>query len=215
MNQFPSDKERFLLPTPTAYLELLTTAPKDEDLIGRVVIIAHPHPLQGGTMDNKVVTTLARTFNDMGLRAVRFNFRGVGESEGDYDDGIGETDDLVAVFHWVQKTCPGFEIWLAGFSFGAYVSYRAATISPCKDVVTQLISIAPPVQYPGFHELPAPKMPWLIVQGEDDEVVDANAVFEWAAEFEEPPQVIRMLETSHFFHGKLIELKNVLKEVLR
>jgi alpha/beta superfamily hydrolase len=211
--KFPEDRAHFLIQGAAGNIELATTSPVPDDS-EKVAIICHPHPLQGGTMENKVVTTLVRTFHDMGVRTVRFNFRGVGQSEGQHDEGIGETHDLLTVFEWVKSNCPGFEIYLAGFSFGSYIAHRAATATRIKENISLLISIAPPVQYPGFHQLPAPEMPWLIVQGEDDEIVDARAVFEWASEFDPVPEIIRFPGTGHFFHGKLVELKNTLKESL-
>ena len=178
----------------------------------RVIVICHPHPVHGGTMDNKVVTTLMRTFNELDFYTVRFNFRGVGKSAGSFAEGIGETEDLLSVLDWVTHVLPDGELWLAGFSFGSYIAYRAATITSYKDKIKQLICVAPPASYPEFKDLPAPTMPWLVVQGEADEVIDAEVVFSWVASFALPPQLIRMAQTSHFFHGKLIELRNLLKQ---
>jgi alpha/beta superfamily hydrolase len=187
--------------------------------VGITGIICHPHSLMGGTMQNKVVTTIARAFGDLGLRTIRFNFRGVGASEGVYDRGIGETEDLLAIINWVRTQRPEDKIWLAGFSFGAYVSLRAA--SQTTEVIEQLVSIAPPPMYTtqkldiAFDvNLPRPRCPWLVVQGDADEVVVPQHVFDWIASMDNPPKLIRMPDATHFFHGRLVELREVLVEVL-
>jgi len=194
----------FHLPGPAGKLEVLTSMPANnvKPIVG---VICHPHPLFGGTMHNKVVYTIARAFKELGLPSVRFNFRGVGTSEGKYDEGKGETEDLLAILQWVKQVKPEATIWLAGFSFGSYVATRAAMHWPTQ----QLISVAPPVVNFNFAEL-APDCPWLIVQGDADEIVDPNAVFAWIATLPKPPEVIRMQGASHFFHGELIELRQAL-----
>jgi uncharacterized protein len=208
---FPIENSHFFLDGLSGHIDVETTFVSTLNK-KRIIIICHPHPLFQGTMDNKVVTTLMRTFSELNFCTVRFNFRGVGKSEGTFDQGIGETDDLVTVLNWVEQCLPDYELWLAGFSFGAYVAYRAATVSIYKGKIKQLICVAPPASYPEFAELPAPKMPWLVIQGEADEVIDANIVFDWVKGFAMSPQLIRMPETSHFFHGKLVELKQLLQE---
>jgi uncharacterized protein len=205
---FPTVETQFFLPGPTGRLELATTAPKQARTPGAVAIVCHPHSLHGGSMNNKVVTTLIRAFNQLGLYTIRFNFRGVEKSEGTYDAGIGETEDLRAVIHWVRHCLPAAEIWLAGFSFGSYVAARAATMIP----VDQLISIAPPVHHFGFVDLPAVPAPWLVIQGDNDEVVDPNAVFAWVKKRIPAPRLIVMAEASHFFHGRLVELREHIVE---
>jgi alpha/beta superfamily hydrolase len=207
---FPTElKAQFTLPGPIGDLELATTFPK-ENTNGKVIVICHPHPLYGGSMDNKVITTLMRSFNQLGFKTVRFNFRGVGQSIGEHDKGLGEANDLVAIIDWLAEALPDDHIWLAGFSFGAYVAYRVAGLAAMKRVVQQLILVAPPVFYPEFSQLPQPGIPSLVLQGEADEVVEPELVFQWAAKKQKPIKVQRFPETSHFFHGKLINLKNVL-----
>jgi alpha/beta superfamily hydrolase len=199
-----------LLPGPAGALELACTLPDEGSARRGVAIIAHPHPLQGGTMHNKVVTITERALLELGLATVRFNFRGAGRSEGAHDNGVGETDDLVAIAQWARAQRPGDALWLAGFSFGSYVTLRAAgSVQPA-----QLVLIAPPVGRWDFAGVAAPACPWLIVQGEDDEVVDANAVFAWAATLQPPAQLIRMPETGHFFHRRLMDLRGALKNAL-
>jgi uncharacterized protein len=200
----------FALNGPAGTLELLSHWPDGEPR-AIVAIVCHPHPLHGGTMHNKVVTMVERALSELGLKTVRFNFRGVGGSTGAFDDGIGETDDLFAVLEWVQRALPQHELVLAGFSFGAYVALRAAQVLKLK----QLISIAPPVDRFGFRDLKQPACPWLIVQGEADEVVEPDHVFRWAEALKPPAQLVRMPDTSHFFHRKLMDLRGVIKNSLK
>jgi len=199
-----------LIPGPTGQLELNITCP--EGLVKpRFGIVCHPLPTGGGTMNNKVVTTVTRAFQASGMGSVRFNFRGVGKSEGEFDDGIGEVEDLLAVFKWVQQQYPDAEFLLAGFSFGSYVAYRASAKWPIK----QLICIAPPVHHYAYTELPEPSCPLLVVQGEADEIVPADQVFDWVDILEKPATLIRYPEVGHFFHGKLVELRDDLIQYLK
>ena len=208
---FPQDRQaKFLLTGPAGQLEILTTYPESPPNPPTIVVICHPHPLYGGTLHNKVVYTLARSFNSMGLATVRFNFRGVGISQGSYDNGLGETEDLLAILRWLKTSCPESEIWLAGFSFGAYVAARAAKKWPVK----QLILLAPPLENFPFKELAPFSCPCLLLQGDEDEVVSPTAVFAWIASLENPPQVIKISGASHFFHGKLIQLRDSLINTL-
>ncbi|MEO5561389.1 MAG: alpha/beta fold hydrolase [Dokdonella sp.] len=207
---FPQSAGGVLLAGAAGAIELACALPEPHVARAGVAIIAHPHPLQGGTMHNKVVTILERALLELGLATVRFNFRGVGQSEGVHDNGAGETDDLVAIAAWLREVRPGDTRWLAGFSFGSYVTLRAAArVHPA-----QLILIAPPVGRWDFSDIAAPACPWLIVQGEEDEVVDAKAVFAWAATLQPPPQLVRMPETGHFFHRRLMDLRGAVKNAL-
>ena len=141
----------------------------------RFGIVCHPHPLYGGTMDNKVVTTVARALREAGMPTVRFNFRGVGKSGGDYDSGEGETDDADAVASFGAHRWPGRRLVIAGFSFGSYVAMRLSQ----RRHPSHLITIAPPVDGFDFSGMRAPDCPWLVVQGDPDEVVDAQNVTRW------------------------------------
>ncbi len=163
-------------------------------------------------MHNKVVTIVERALRESGLFTVRFNFRGVGESAGSYDEGRGEGDDLAAVVEWVRGVRPeGWELWLAGFSFGSYVVLaNARRIDPAA-----LITVAPPVGRWAFEGLEVPECPWLVVQGEDDEVVDAQAVFDWIESLPNSPTLVRMPETGHFFHRRLMDLRGAIKNAVR
>jgi alpha/beta superfamily hydrolase len=155
---------------------------------------------------------LARSLRELGLDTVRFNFRGTGNSEGSFADGIGEADDLRAVATWFRAQRPEAALWLAGFSFGAYVSLRmAAELQP-----SMLISIAPPVRRSwDFDSLVPPTCPWLVIQGEADEVVDPQAVFDWIDTMRDPPDLVRMPGTGHFFHRKLMDLRGAIKHGVR
>lgn len=210
MQEFPPTETTFLLPGPAGDLEVSTTPLETENSRHAVAIICHPHPLHGGTMNNKVVTTLVRTFKELGLRTVRFNFRGVGKSVGSFAEGVGEVEDLLAVVAWVKKTCPQDAIWLAGFSFGGYIAAKVATQIP----VAQLVTIAP--QASRFTQSPFPPItaPWVLVQGDQDEVVPPEEVFAWVETLNPKPAVIRMTGAGHFFHGRLIELRDTLVSVL-
>lgn len=201
---FPCVGETVLIPGPCGNIEALTSCP-DNESSNAVCIICHPHPLYGGTMQNKVVHYIAKTMGQMGLRTVRFNFRGVGKSEGSYDEGVGETEDLLAIIDWVKGRSADYEIWLAGFSFGAYTALAAATrVDPA-----QLITVAPPVNILDFTILDKPSCPWLLIQGAEDEVVPSNKVLNWAQKIE-GIDIVSLDGIDHFFHGKLNVLNSVL-----
>lgn len=168
-----------------------------------IAVCCHPHPQHGGAMGNKVIYTASRTLAALGVISIRFNFRGVGKSEGSYADGIGEQDDLIAVVKWSQKQHPDKKLILCGFSFGAHISAMQAA----KLGADLLISIAPPIGRIAFNGFEPPMCDWLIIQGENDELVDAEKVKDWSNEFLEPPKLVMMPEASHFFHGKLLDLR--------
>lgn len=208
--QFPDSTASFLLDGPAGPLEVATAKPIADARAGTAVI-CHPHSLQGGTMTNKVVTTLERALRELGLATVRFNFRGVGQSGGSFDDGVGESEDLARVAAWVHQVQPGDALWLAGFSFGSFVALRSAKrLAP-----TQLIQIAPPVGRWAFAPIELPECPWLVVQGENDEIVDAQAVYAWIDQLPRAVQLVKLPDTSHFFHGKLVELRSVVQDGVR
>jgi len=175
-----------------------------------IMIVCHPHPQHGGSMDNKVVHSLARAGHELGLATLRFNYRGVGKSEGEYAQGIGETDDLLAVMDWLDDHFHGVPIWLAGFSFGAYVVMRASSQRDIK----QLITVAPAVNLLRFEGLAAPTCPWLLVQGTEDEIVPFDKVQEWLEQLTTPPKTVFFEGVGHFFHGQLVKLRSSLVEKL-
>ncbi|MCW0218659.1 MAG: hypothetical protein OJI67_10085, partial [Prosthecobacter sp.] len=174
-----------------------------------VALLGHPHSLQGGSMNNKVVTTMARAFRELNIPSLRFNFRGVGASQGVYDAGAGESEDMLALMRLWHAAFPDTRFIFAGFSFGSYVAWRAAAQSPHA----LLISIAPAVHHYDYKALPAPH-PWCVIQGDDDEVVPAQLVLDFAAQAVPPLPIVRFAETGHFFHGKLLELKTALIEMV-
>jgi len=161
-------------------------------------------------MENKVVHTLARTLQELGLSTVRFNYRGVGRSEGAFADGIGEAEDAIAVIDWCRGRWPGAQLWLAGFSFGCYVALRASR----EREPARLITVAPPVQRFDFATFVAPRCPWLVVQGDEDELVDCGKVLEWTRTLQPAPDVRVLSGVGHFFHGRLHELKEVVREAV-
>jgi len=175
-----------------------------------VAVICHPHPLQQGTMNNKVVTTLARTWSRRGAAAVRFNFRGVGRSEGVFDDGRGELSDALAVIDWVAaEAAPESDLYIAGFSFGGAIAFRAAGERASRALVT----VAPAISRMPL-EPRRPQCDWLVVQGLEDEIVSAESVLNWCAAFEPSPIIDTMDGVGHFFHGRLGELANSLNRFL-
>src|SRR5450631_514969 len=178
---------------------------------GRYAIVCHPHPLFGGTMENKVVTTVGRALLETGIAVIRFNFRGVGRSSGVFDDGNGETADAVAVAAWGAARWPRRQLVVAGFSFGAYVALRLVERRPA----TALVTIAPPVGRFDFSRISAPGCPWLVVQGAADEVVDPQSVVDWVDGLEPRPQLLVMPGVGHFFHGRLHELRDAVIDAVR
>lgn len=192
---------------PAGEIELIITQQPGKSMWG---IVCHPHSLFGGTMQNKVVTTLIKTFQSIGLNTIRFNFRGVGASTGKFDSGVGELDDLIAVMNWVQEEYHHYEFWLAGFSFGAFVAAKAATKIPLK----KLVLVAPPVSNFPMKKLPLFLCPWILVQGDRDEIISAEEVYKWAKRRKPAPIILRFPNASHFFHGELIALRSELEKAL-
>lgn len=208
---FPTEAGGLLLPGPAGTLDILVDLPQAKDARNAVAIICHPHPLHGGSMHNKVVTIIERALRELGVATVRFNFRGTGASTGTFDEGRGETLDLLAVAEWLHKVRPEAELWLAGFSFGAYVALLGARHLP----VRQMVSIAPPAGRWDFAAVLPPTCPWLVVQGEEDDVVDPTAVREWIDSLPEKPALVMMPETGHFFHRRLMDLRGAIKNGVR
>ncbi len=194
--------ERLFIEGPEGPLEALVETPATP-VPGAVAVCCHPHPLFGGTMQNKVVHALARAALDLGVPAVRFNFRGVGGSGGSYDHGAGEAEDAIAVADWAARRFEASRLWAAGFSFGSFVAYRLAH----ERRAARLVAVAPPVQRFDFSLLPPPACPWLVAQGDQDELVNHDAVLEWTRELSNPPRVELFPGADHFFHGRITELR--------
>lgn len=176
-----------------------------------VAIIAHPHPLFAGTMDNKVVQTLARAFVQCGYTAVRFNFRGVGASAGEYDAGKGELQDLLAV---VRQVAPEGPIALAGFSFGAFVTSHALAALWDEGRVAKTVLVGTAASRFDVAPVPAAAQDsTLVIHGEEDDTVELSSVMDWAR-----PQILPVTvipQVGHFFHGQLPLLKNLVVRHLK
>jgi alpha/beta superfamily hydrolase len=203
----PARAVPLLIDGPAGVLEALLDDPR-EDPQGSAPagfgVICHPHPLHGGTMHNKVVYTLARACQERGMPTLRFNYRGVGASAGTYDEGRGEIQDALAVVAAGRARWPDAALTLAGFSFGSAVSLcAAAAAAPAR-----LISVAPAVMRAELASIARPACPWLIIQGEADEIVPSREVQAFAARFEPPPQLVILPGAGHFFHRRLDELRD-------
>lgn len=216
MSTTPASLERLSIPGPSGALEAVveqapggggTAAPAQASY----AVLCHPHPLFGGTMDNKVVTTLAKTLQADGIATLRFNFRGVGQSAGAFDDGLGETEDAAAVAAYGAQRWPDRRLVLAGFSFGAFVALRLAL----ERETSRLITVAPPVDRFDFSGLAAPGCPWLVVQGDADDVVDPESVSAWVEGLSPKPNLVVLPGVGHFFHGQLAQLRDAVKAALR
>jgi alpha/beta superfamily hydrolase len=197
----PRTAERLTIDGPAGPLEVVLNVP-DQQLAG-IALIAHPHPLQGGTLDNKVVQTLAKTFFSLGYAAARFNFRGVGGSAGAFADGLGETDDALAVLADARKKFgEALPVVLAGFSFGSFVQTRVAKAVKAE----RLVLIAPAVRRFAVEDVPADT---IVVHGEEDDVVPLTDVMAWARPLELP--IVVFPGCGHFFHGRLPQLQRVIQ----
>ncbi len=195
--------QRLTLPGPCGEIEALRDEPAGP--ARGVAVISHPHPLFGGTMDNKVVQTLARAFVQCGWRAVRYNFRGVGRSAGQYDDGRGEVADLLAV---VSQQAPQGALALAGFSFGAFVTSHALQQLAAHRAPEKVVLVGTAASR--FEVAPLPQVlhdRCLVVHGEQDDTVPLSSVLDWARPQSLPITVIPGGE--HFFHGQLPLLKSL------
>ena len=197
--------ERLVIPGPAGQLEVELSEPETYPAGGPVAVVCHPHSLYGGSLRNKVVHILADTLTEMGLPTVRFNFRGVGQSEGKFDQGQGEQEDLQSVVSWLRERYEGAPLWLAGFSFGAYVAYRAHRNLD----VERLLLVAPPVSLFVFGQPEPVTIPWIVIQGSEDEIVPAMEVENWIAGQPNPPEFHMMQDASHFFHGRLNDLRDL------
>ncbi len=207
----PAGEHDLLIPGKAGTIEAKLQIPEQETsskMPKAIAICCHPHPLFGGAMTNKVVHTICKTFTRMGIVALRFNFRGVGKSEGSHDKGIGECEDLLELCQLLKESWPEQELWLAGFSFGSWVSVSCARDAGAK----QLLSIAPPVQYFDFNHEQTPDCPWLVLMGEEDEIVDPSSVYQWIESQPNPPALIKIPGTGHFFHGKIARISKILKQ---
>jgi len=207
----PPHAERTSLEGPAGPLQALIETPVTEgegpgpQPVSAFAVVCHPHPLHGGTLDNKVVYTVARALEQLGAPAIRFNFRGVGASAGGYDAGRGETADALAVVAYGRRRWPQAALWLAGFSFGGAVAVGAAARAGPQ----RLIAVAPGITTLALTDAAPPACPWLIVQGDADEVVPPQAVRAWVDTLSPAPELRVLQGAGHFFHGRLNELRDV------
>jgi hypothetical protein len=195
--------ERLSIAGPAGEIDCAIDQPTAEQPLRGVAVLCHPHPQHGGTLDNKVVQTLARAFVALGYRAVRFNFRGVGDSGGAWDAGRGEVDDVLAVVSALRD--PALPLALGGFSFGGAMAAQAAARLPEGARAERLVLVGPAVQ-----NFPAPPVPadTLVVHGELDDVVPLSALLDWARPQSLPVTVVP--GAGHFFHGQISLLKTLI-----
>jgi alpha/beta superfamily hydrolase len=195
----PRNTERLTVEGPAGPIEVVHNVPGPA--VRGVALVCHPHPLQGGTLDNKVVQTLAKTFFGLGYVAVRFNFRGVGQSAGTFDDGNGETDDALAVLARARaRFGASLPVALAGFSFGSYVQTRLAE----RVAAERLVLVAPAVKRFAVRNV-APET--IVIHGDEDDVVPLADVLAWASPQQLP--IVVFPGCGHFFHGRLPQLSRI------
>jgi hypothetical protein len=205
MSKLPKTENLFIS-GPAGRLEALLESPQEGETIGGAVI-CHPHPEHGGTMQNKVTHTLARAFVAKGFATLRFNFRGVGQSEGKFDEGDGEVQDALAAVRTMRDRIGTQKLWLAGFSFGAAIAIHAADeVRP-----SGLVSVAPAISRVSKRRGPQPDCPWLIIQGDEDELVAVADTIAFVNEMEPGPELQIFDGTEHFFHGKLVRLRHAVE----
>lgn len=204
MSSKPPRSRKTSIAGPVGSLEAIVETPVEAEPLG-MVVVCHPHPQHGGTMHNKVAHTLARSFVRMGYAALRFNFRGTQGSEGNYNEGVGELDDALAALRWMRTEFPDGPAWLAGFSFGAAIALRAAI----AETVDGLVTVAPAVSRFANGLTSQPECPWLIVQGDKDELVDVEETISWFNELTPGPELAVMADAEHFFHGRLVDLREI------
>jgi alpha/beta superfamily hydrolase len=204
--------EKFILAGAAGAMECVLDLPGDaaDGVAPRgVALIAHPHPLYGGTMDNKVAQTLARTFTGLGYAAVRFNFRGVGASEGVHDNGHGETDDMAILLAQMRTRFPGLPVALAGFSFGTFVSAQLQQrLTAAGEPAERLVLIGSAAGKWAMPDVPADS---ILIHGEVDDTITLAAVLDWARPQDIP--VIVIPGADHFFHRKLGHIKNLVTQL--
>jgi alpha/beta superfamily hydrolase len=198
------------IPGAAGPLEALLDKPAGEPRAA--VVFAHPLPTEGGTMHTKVVFQGAKALARAGCAVLRFNFRGVGRSAGEWDEGRGELDDFRAAVAFASERYPGTELWAAGFSFGSYV---AMTVGAEDDRICALIGIAPPVNKWTFAEhVKASPKPKFIVHGERDELIPLRAVREFYAQMQDPKELVEIDRANHLFEGQASEVGDALEDLL-
>jgi len=194
---------------PVGRIEAIIKEPDGQ--VTRAAIVCHPHPLYGGTMHNKVVFRIARSFQDAGFSVLRFNFRGTGLSEGEHDNGVGEQDDLRAALNFVENKYPDAAIWVAGFSFGAAVMLHAIT---CDDRMQAIVGAGVPFPKYDFTAVTQCKKPKLFVQGALDEFGSPEELERLVETLDEPKELKIIPDADHFFDGHLTELQQAVSSFI-
>jgi alpha/beta superfamily hydrolase len=176
------------------------------------VVLCHPHPLYGGSMHTKVLFQVAKAFCRLQCAVLRFNFRGVGTSEGSFGDGLGEMEDCWAALEFMAGRYPGVEVWAGGVSFGSWV---ATTAGANDDRVTRLVAIAPPVAMYDFSSVSRSPKPKFLIGGERDEVCPLRALREFYAHAEEPKELVIIDAANHLFDGQIDEVTEAIEDLMR
>jgi uncharacterized protein len=198
------------IPGPMGTLEALLEEPKGA-APRAAVVFAHPLPIEGGTMHTKMVFQGAKGLVRAGCAVLRFNFRGVGRSDGEFDEGRGEQDDFRAAVDFMAARYPDVELWAAGASFGSHV---ALTVGAADDRVCALVAVAPPVDRYDFAAMKLSRKPKFIVHGEEDELIPIKAVREFYAQLQEPKEFVVIDRANHLFEGQTAEVGDALEELL-
>lgn len=180
-----------------------------------IALVCHPNPSQGGTMLNKVVSTLQRTARDSGLATLRFNYRGTGKSAGEHDMHSGEVDDAQVALEWLQEQHPDLPVYLFGFSFGGFVAGSlSGRLEQAGVAVAQVFLVAPAAMRFDQQHAIAQHTTLTVIQPEEDEVIDPELVYRWSNSLSTPHSLLKVAECGHFFHGRLPELKQLVAERL-
>ncbi len=201
--------QKFYLDGDAGKMQCLLDLP--DDAPRGIALVAHPHPLYGGTMENKVAQTLARTFVTLGYAVARFNFRGVGESEGVYDDGKGEVDDMAIMYEHMRARYPDLPVTLAGFSFGTFVQAQFALRLEAEGRAPERLVLVGTAA--GKWPMPAVPQDTILIHGEQDDTITMQQVFDWARPLDIPVTLIPGAD--HFFHRKLGHIKNLVIQLWR
>jgi len=197
------------IPGPAGPLEVLVDEPEGPPRAA--VVFAHPLPTAGGTMHTKVVYQAAKALARIGCVVLRFNFRGVGRSAGQWDEGPGELDDYRAALDFLSAQHPGLDVWAAGFSFGSWV---ATTVGADDPRVCALLAIGPPVQKYDFTPVVGSPKPTFIIHGESDELIPLRSVREFYARLQEPKELVEIDRANHLFDGQASEVGDTIEDLL-
>lgn len=197
------------IPGPAGSLEALLDLP--DGAVRAVAVFGHPHPLHGGTMHTKAVYRSAKAMARIGVAALRFNFRGVGQSQGTFDDGPGEKDDFRAALAFAAERFPGLPIWAAGMSFGSWV---AMTVGAEDARVSLVLGIAPPVDRYDYESLKSSTRPKFIIHGEADELIPVKEIRKFYAQLPEPKELVVLEDAGHLFEGKTAMVGEAVEDLL-